>query len=270
MTTIPESPETLETQLEWLLSGKRQAVLLTWGVELPEIPRGLVLLNAEPGLLVYPPAAAGEVDRWQRGEIGLGDLLGYGIPDKGNAARGTGNAEPPPVVVVRGANGREKQAVVADSARLDAVTAAAHAVKDTGDTVTVENGTRVLEDRLKCLDARELKVRPLTTDGLAALDAAAEADAHCPLNPTHVIERHGEIIGYFGINSLPLYRLWFHSAKMKAGDSTRLLFMIENHYRMNGVPLVATIINTASPFYPVAARGGYVENHGDRLFLKEL
>jgi hypothetical protein len=39
---------------------------------------------------------------------------------------------------------------------------------------------------------------------------------------------------------------------------------------MAGVGMVATVCNTRSPFYPVAARLGYLEAAGDRLFLKGL
>jgi hypothetical protein len=268
MTTIPEAPETIEAQLEWLAQGKRAAVLLTPGCVLPEIPSGLAAMLIPEGLLLYAmfPTDDDRLTCWQRGQISLPELLGYGTEEKPEELA---NAS---VVVVRdGITGHEKQAAVTTPERLDEARAAAHAVADAGDTVTVENGVRVCADRLRSLDARELKVRPYHPEHDAtALEAAAAADAHGPLNPTHVIERHGEIIGYFGVNSLPLFRLWFHSAKMKAGDSTRLLFMMENHYRMAGVDVLGTIINTTSPFYPVAARGGYVENLGDRLFLKEL
>ena len=264
--TIPEAPETIEAQLEWLAQGRRAAVLLTPGCVLPALPVGHLSLVINEGLLLYRADAAGTVYEWQRGQISLPELLGYGTEEKPEELA---NAS---VVVVRdGITGHEKQAAVATPERLDQARAAAHAVADAGDTVTVENGVRVCADRLRSLDARELKVRPYHPEHDAtALEAAAAADAHGPLNPTHMIERHGEIIGYFGVNSLPLFRLWFHSGKMKAGDSTRLLFMMENHYRMAGVDVLGVIINTASPFYPVAARGGYVENLGDRLFLKEL
>lgn len=269
MTTIPEAPETIEAQLEWLTQGKRAAVLLTPGCVLPEIPAGLMAMLIPEGLLIYawfPTDGVQLINRWQRGQISLPELLGYGVDEKPEELA---NAS---VVVVRnGVNGHEKQAAVATPERLDQARAAAQAVADPGDTVTVEDGVRVCADRLRSLDARELKVRPYHPElDATALDAAAAADAHSPLNPTHVIERRGEIIGYFGVNSLPLFRLWFHSEKMKAGDSTRLLFMIENHYRMAGVDVLGTLINTGSPFYPVAARGGYVENLGDRLFLKDL
>lgn len=277
--TIPESPETIEAQLEWLRAGKRKAVLLTPGCVLPEWPPGCNAIMCAQGLLIHSL----HIDpSWFRAKLQagkLGEILGYGLPDKPVAAvcdrpphaRQSQTAATPQVVVVRGPNGHEKQAVVTDSARLDAATAAAHAVKDEADTVSLEDAGRVLGDRLKSLDARELKVRPYRPEqDEQALAAAARADQHCPLNPTHVIERHGQIVGYFGCSSLPLYRLWFHSQELKAADSLRLLFMIENHYRMAGVETLGTIIHTGSPFYPVATRGGYLESGGDRLFLKDL
>lgn len=264
MNTIPEAPETIEAQLEWLRQGKRRAVLLTPGTVMPALGDGLSVTSIPEGVLVYRMN-----DRLDCKS--LADLLGYGTNGKPDFAATRGGQGSPEVVTIRNRNGAEKQAVVTDGANLPGVLAAAHAVKDLGDTVHRENGQQVIADRLRCLDARELKVRPYRAqeDDLA-LKAAAKADAHAPLNPTHVIERDGEIVGYFGVNSLPLYRLWFHSEKMKATDSTRLLFMIENHFRMAGVGVVGTVINTTSPFYPVASRGGYLECIGDRLFLKGL
>lgn len=263
-TTIPEAPETIEAQLEWLVTGKRKAVLLTPGCVLPELPKTLSALIVKEGLVIYDLSRtiAPEIQQHSRNNT-LGELLGYGVATK--------PAQADRLVTVRGPNGHEKQAVAADSKRLDDAWRAAKAVAGPGDTVQVEHPDRVIEDRLRSLDARELKVRPYDAQRDArALDAAAKADAHAPLNPTHVIEREGEIVGYFGVNSLPLYRLWFHSEKLKASDSLRLLFMIENQYRMAGVGIIGTIINTESPFYPCAARGGYLECQGDRLFLKPL
>jgi hypothetical protein len=268
MTTIPEAPETIEAQLQWLREGKRKAVLLTPGTAIPDLPAFVYSAATVPqGIIIYRHDLVSRHEIAEHAYMGtLGTLLGYGIPSKPE----TRNSKLE-TVVIRSANGHEKQSVVADSERLDAATAAAQQVADPGDTVSIEDGQRVLTDRLRSLDQRELRVRPYDPQrDVLALAQAAKEDAHHPLNPTHVIERGEEIVGYFGVNSLPLYRLWFHSEKMKAADSLRLLFMIENHYRMAGVPLIATIISTGSPFYPVAARGGYLEAPGDRLFLKEL
>lgn len=263
---VPEAPDTLEAQMDWLRQGKRKAVLIPSGSVLPGLPETLGIARVPEGLIIFDPCQTNsreilEAKRQDR----LGALLGYGV-----AAKPSGNGRHP-VVVVRGPDGREKQAAVAPSECLDEALQAARQVRDAGDTVSTEDGARVVADRLRSLDARELQVRPYHPEADAlALQAAAKADAHTPLHPTHVIERDGEIVGYLGVNSLPLFRLWFHSQKLKAADSLRLLFMIENHYRMAGVPLVATVIHTASPFYPNAARGGYLECAGDRLFLKSL
>lgn len=261
---IPEAPETIEAQLQWLREGRRAAVLLPPGSIVPDLRGRFALFSSRRGVIVYDgcrvtPETVLAADLQDT----LPELLGYGIDEM--------PARPAAVVVVRGPDGQEKQSVLTDSERLDKVRAAAQEIKGLGDTVQVEDGRRVVSDRLKSLDARELRVRPYDPSrDERALEQAARLDSHAPLNPTHVIEREDEIVGYFGISSLPLYRLWFHSEKMKAADSLRLLFMIENHYRMAGVPLVGTIINQQSPFYNVAARGGYVQSTGDCLFLKEL
>lgn len=268
MNTIPESPETIEAQLEWLYAGKRQAVLLTPGCVVPEIRPGFWAVPIPEGIVIYGAGGAfteAQIITASRTNR-LGEVLGYGVPAKPGSA-----GIPAGVVVVRDRNGHEKQSVVAESERLDTVMTAAAAVADAGDTVHVENGARVLEDRLESLAARELKFRPYDAqrDGRAVLQAA-RADDHSPLNPTHVIERDGEIVGSLAINSLPLFRIWFHTEKIKAADSKQLLFAIESHYRMAGVPLVATLVPLKSPFYPVGARFGYTECPDLRLFLKGL
>jgi hypothetical protein len=266
MNPVPESPETIELQLEWLRIGKRKAVLLTPGTPMPDLDvrHGLAVLLIPQGVLVYRHADwHHQAELVQEVSFSLGKLLDYGIEAKPERTD--------EVVTIRNRNGVEKQAVATDAEHLPDVLAAANEMADKTDTVHQEDGRQVIADRLRCLDARELKVRPYHAESDAlALAAAAKADSHAPLNPTHVIERDGEIVGYFGVNSLPLYRLWFHSQKMSASASTRLLFMIENHFRMAGVGIIGTVINVGSPFYPCAPRGGYLECIGDRLFLKQL
>jgi hypothetical protein len=264
MNPIPEAPETIEAQLEWLVEGKRLAVLLPPGTAVPAIPDWADVMPCLQGVLLFDGRRHRRRDIAAALERGLHHVLGYDVP-------APAPGEPHQVVTVRGPNGHEKQAIATSSKRLDDAVAAAERMAGPDDAVTVENGQRVVADRLRSLDGRELRVRPVkSAQDVARLQEAARADNHEPLLVTHLIERGDEVVGYFGVNSLPLYRLWFHSRKLKASDSLRLLFMIENHYRMEGAGVVATIINQQSPFYPVAARGGYLEVAGDRLFLKGL
>lgn len=263
--TIPESPETIEAQLDWLREGKRKAVLLTPGCVLPELPLYVDCVPTHLGLIIFNCRKVTRIEILAHvNRDTVGELLGYGVD--GKLAE-----DAPPVVVVRDRNGHEKQAVVAGESRLKDAVQAAEAVKSPGDRVSIEDGQQVLDDRLRSLDARELKIRRFQpeTDSLA-LALAAKSDAHAPLHPTHVILRGDDIIGYYGLNSLPLYRLWFHSEKMKATDSLRVLWHIEQGYREAGLGLIGTLININSPFYPCAVRGGYRECTGDRLFLKGL
>lgn len=263
--TIPESPETIEAQLQWLREGKRKAVLLTPGCVLPELPLYTDCVATKIGLVIFNglQLSRNEVLRHLDRDA-IGELLGYGVAGKPDD-------DDPPVVVVRDRNGHEKQAVVAGESRLKDAVRAAENVKSPGDRVSIEDGQQVLDDRLRSLDSRELKIRRFQpeTDSLA-LSLAAKSDDHAPLHPTHVILRGDDIIGYYGLNSLPLYRLWFHSEKMKATDSLRVLWHIEQGYREAGIGLIGTVINLQSPFYPCAVRGGYRECTGDRLFLKGL
>src|SRR5690348_2449010 len=72
--TIPESPETIAAQVQWLCDGKRAAVLLTPGEALPDIPIGVRLVSTPIGVFIYNPDLLNERLIFQAirtGEVGL-------------------------------------------------------------------------------------------------------------------------------------------------------------------------------------------------------
>jgi hypothetical protein len=141
--TVPEKPETLEAQLEWVKQGKRKAVLVTPGAAVPEMPEGMEAHPTAAGVFIYDPKATnpGELDAAVQGNT-VGELLGYGVDAKAGTPGET-------VVVVRSPAGTEKQAVVAAPAETDGAVDAAKAVAGPGDTVGLENGEKVIADRLQ-------------------------------------------------------------------------------------------------------------------------
>lgn len=141
--TVPESTDTLRAQLALLAQGKqRRAVLVTTGADVPD--HSFKTHNTGHGLFIFDPQriTVSEIEAASR-ENRIGNILGYGIAAKPTPGTETG------VVVVRTPNGTEKQAVVTDAENHSAVTAAAVAASGPGDTVTVEQPSTVLAQRIR-------------------------------------------------------------------------------------------------------------------------
>lgn len=139
---MPERPETLAAQMQWLQSGKRDAVLVTPGAEMPALPEGADIHPTDAGTFIYAPdrTSPEAIDK-SVAENKIGDLLGYGIADKPAPEDAMG------VVTVRDPNGIEKQAVVTDQANLKTVLENARKVASENDTVQVETPEQVLAGR---------------------------------------------------------------------------------------------------------------------------
>lgn len=139
--TVPEQPQTLAAQMDWLQQGKRNAVLITPGEDMPALPEGTEVHPTEAGTFVYDPKRTSpeQIDK-AVDENKIGDLLGYGIPDKPTG-------EIAGVVTIRGKDGAEKQAVVTDQEHLQSVLDRANELAGEGDTVAVETPDQVLANR---------------------------------------------------------------------------------------------------------------------------
>jgi hypothetical protein len=140
--TVPESAETLESQVKWLEQGNREAVLVTPGAPAVRVPEGMATKETKAGTFIYNPNyLTGEaIDQAVEGNK-VGELLGYGIAAKPAAGTEMG------VVVVRGPDGTEKQAVVTDEKNVGQALEAARAVAGPGDTVGLESGAKVIKER---------------------------------------------------------------------------------------------------------------------------
>lgn len=140
--TVPETAQTLESQVDWLKQGKRNAVLVTPEAPMVEVPEGMATRETPAGTFIFNPAKLKpeEIDQAVTDNT-VGRLLGYGIDARPIAGTESG------VVVVRGPEGTEKQAVVTDAANQDKALTAAAAAAGPGDAVSVEDGGQVLADR---------------------------------------------------------------------------------------------------------------------------
>lgn len=100
---------------------------------------------------------------------------------------------------------------------------------------------------------------------LELLRSKAEADAHHVIGPSFIFEKHGEIAGYVGINSLPHWHGWFDTQRILPRDSCMLVNQIENHVRLQGAKYLTWMLPTESPFCPIMGRMGY--KHASTLKL---
>jgi N12 class adenine-specific DNA methylase len=142
--TVPETPQTINEQMKWLVEGKRKAVMITHGEEVPVLPKGMAITGTPAGLFIFDPKQTNpaEINAAVMNNT-IGDLLGYGTPAK--PAPGT----PAAAVVVRGPDGTEKQGVKTDAQNLPKVVDAAKKVAGPGDTVTIEPEQKVIDERNK-------------------------------------------------------------------------------------------------------------------------
>jgi hypothetical protein len=98
---VPERPHTIAAQMEALQAGRRKAVLITSGEDVPEIPRGFVATETHKGTFIHDPKRVSMVEVRAHVERNAdGALLGH-VGPKG--ARTTVS------VVARDAKGREIQ-----------------------------------------------------------------------------------------------------------------------------------------------------------------
>lgn len=92
-------------------------------------------------------------------------------------------------------------------------------------------------------------MRPLRdAEELKALQELAAADDHLVLAPTFVVTKHGRIVGYIGLNSLPMFQGWFDQERMGPRDSLTVFNAVENHVRMQGGKHLALLLPLSSPF----------------------
>jgi len=146
--TVKEDPATIEAQMEWLVNGKRDAVIVPATDERisrwrPEPAETFQKLETSQGTIVY------NQERYSRAEIAdaienntIGRILGYGIEAKPEAA---GNDQA--AVTVRGPDGTEKQAVITTPEAAPGVIGAAERVAGPQDSINIENPAETVASR---------------------------------------------------------------------------------------------------------------------------
>lgn len=101
-------------------------------------------------------------------------------------------------------------------------------------------------------------VRPLSSkEDAQKLILLAREDEHTVLFPTHLVTKHGEIVGYGSINAMPMVNVWLHSHKVKARDSLHLLNIAENIAANAGLKQFVMPCSQHSPFFPHMEKLGF-------------
>jgi hypothetical protein len=86
---------------------------------------------------------------------------------------------------------------------------------------------------------------------------SAKEDNHSNMYPTHVIERHGEIIGASSIARVPLLLVWHHSKKVSAKDSMHLKLVYDSIMETKGFPRYFIACDETSPYNSHMIKLGY-------------
>lgn len=114
------------------------------------------------------------------------------------------------------------------------------------------------------------QIHPFKADQLAPLQAAAKADSHTAICPTHVATLDGNICGYFSMNAVPLIMAWADTKLMKARTSVEALRFMENLMAGGGAPAIVVPVQESSPFFKHMTHMGYVDLDTAHLFAKKL
>lgn len=111
----------------------------------------------------------------------------------------------------------------------------------------------------------------VTPDQLQRLMAAAAADNHRPLYPTHTVTRDGEVTGSLSVLGIPLVTFWSHSQLMTARATFDVINIAKNlgFRQSNGKPVV-TLCPMNSPIYPYLPGMGFNPFLTTTLLLQEV
>jgi hypothetical protein len=105
---------------------------------------------------------------------------------------------------------------------------------------------------------------------LAALAAAAAADGHPVIGPTHVMVKGEKIIGYLSLGGLPTVQAWFDRKHPHAADSLKMIETGEALLQDKGVREYAVACAPESPFTPHMERMGFERLGETVLWLKRI
>lgn len=111
--------------------------------------------------------------------------------------------------------------------------------------------------------------RILSPTEVQELCAAAKADDHLVVSPSHILRKNGEVCGYFSAQ-VPAVHIWASTKLMTAGDSMASIATMESLMDSAGHSSIIVPCNDQSPFFPLMERMGYTKLWPTVLFYKQL
>ena len=112
-----------------------------------------------------------------------------------------------------------------------------------------------------------ITIRPFRPSDQEALVQNAAKDNHSVYFPTFVLEKKGEIVGYFSV-AVPVVLTWQDSQKMGPLDSVQEIKFIEG--LLANQPFICIPCDPDSPYMSFLPKAGYVEySKPVKLFIKQ-
>jgi hypothetical protein len=113
------------------------------------------------------------------------------------------------------------------------------------------------------------RIRPVRDPKeISHLVEIAAADHHRVLGATHLVEHHGEVLGYVSLGGMPTVHIWLHSQKIGPRESVRILGTIESMAADRRWPASVWCCAQSSPFSTVMPRLGFERLGDTTLHLK--
>lgn len=112
--------------------------------------------------------------------------------------------------------------------------------------------------------------RVSTTQQIEAARAAASADgeiAHAV--PTHIIEKNGEVVGYWSINVVPTILAW-HKSDLRSRDTLHMIGTLDSILSDRGVKEYITHLVPSSPYNETFPKLGFTKLGTSILYHKEI
>ena len=107
---------------------------------------------------------------------------------------------------------------------------------------------------------------PITLLLRAQVQAAAAADGHGVIHPTHAVRRGDEVVGYTSLGAVRMVFAWLDTRKLSAPETFRI--WRESEKILSGMGPVCLPCTTSSPLLPFIERMGYQRLADARLHLK--
>lgn len=103
-----------------------------------------------------------------------------------------------------------------------------------------------------------------------AVVAAAAADDHKCIAPTHVMMKGEEIVGYLSLGGMPTVQAWFDSKSGHVLDSLKMIEHGETALAEAGATAYLVAVSDESPFRPHMERLGFKPLYQPMLYFKRI